>query len=397
MCKVHYVLVLLALGISESSVAKRAVSAHGAPPLESLDRTLVERAEASIERGLDWLFQQQSADGGWRSSTYGNMRCGTGNTALVLYALTHAPKPHSEEHNDRAERGLGFLMSNLDDQGFIRAPDNSSDYPTYATALTLLAMERMNLAKWSSERKRLQMYLLKSQKHGEADRIGSGGWGMIGGLLNEAGIEDPASVSATRFALEALEKSNLFDDKTRHAAQSFLYRCQNFKETELGDGGFYFTPAPKDPLNKAGWNTGKEGEAQPRSYGTATADGLCGLLACGKTRSDRHVKAAIAWLRQNDGIADVPGFTAQEPHIPSAKEGLKFYYYAALAKAIKRTPNAEWRAQRKAIIEAVVSQQRSDGSWANSCALMREDDPLVATSFAITAISSALNTERTAK
>jgi hypothetical protein len=46
--------------------------------------------------------------------------------------------------------------------------------------------------------------------------------------------------------------------------------------------------------------------------------------------------------------------------------------------------------RREAIVAQLVSTQRADGSWRNESARMREDDPLIATSFALVALSESL-------
>jgi hypothetical protein len=346
----------------------------------------VDQANVAVGRGVEWLLQQQGADGGWHSATYASMRGGSGITALVVYSLSHQPRPWSANLESRVDRGLRFLVSNLDEEGYVRAPDGSSDYPTYATALALIAMERMKLDKWQSERQRMRSYLQKAQKRDSAADPEFGGWGMTGGFAKSYLAKDPASVSATRFALEALQVSGGIDDATRQAALAFLQRCQNYGTGEPNDGGFYFTPLPKDPLNKAGWFEGSDKAARAHSYGTPTSEGVLGFMLCGVRERDSRLAAAIRWLQQNETVSEVPGFLPEGRHATDAEKSLKFYYYAALARAMRETPDSNWSMRRTALLKAISEQQQPDGSWTNSCPLMREDDPLVATSLAVTAI-----------
>ena len=78
---------------------------------------------------------------------------------------------------------------------------------------------------------------------------------------------------------------------------------------------------------------------------------------------------------------DVPGFTGDAyrrwPH------GLAFYYASASTQAfvaLQVNPGS-------GITQALLQTQRRDGSWANPENLVKEDDPLIATSFAVRALA----------
>ncbi len=47
-----------------------------------------------------------------------------------------------------------------------------------------------------------------------------------------------------------------------------------------------------------------------------------------------------------------------------------------------------WRSR---LVQAVVAEQREDGSFWNGNALQKENDPLIATAFALTALAHALS------
>ena len=103
------------------------------------------RLLAATKRGLDWLMSQQSSDGAWHSETYGAMRGGAAVTALALYAAAHAPPPLCEDAKKDLRRGLEFLLPGIDKRGCVACPDGTLDYPTYASALTLIALKRLDL------------------------------------------------------------------------------------------------------------------------------------------------------------------------------------------------------------------------------------------------------------
>jgi hypothetical protein len=63
-----------------------------------------------------------------------------------------------------------------------------------------------------------------------------------------------------------------------------------------------------------------------------------------------------------------------------------YYYLAARARVFRRIGSRDGLEETAARLLAL---QRADGSWANPSFLMKEDDPLIATSFALMALASA--------
>ena len=124
--------------------------------------------------------------------------------------------------------------------------------------------------------------------------------------------------------------------------------------------------------NKAG----QDGE-RFRSYGTATADGLLGLLATGVAASDSRISRAANWMQEHASATGAPGFSDQAHARWTV--GLRFYYAGASADARKRLGLP----RDAALIADLMKSQRKDGLWANTEPLVKEDDPLIATPFAL--------------
>jgi hypothetical protein len=208
-----------------------------------------------------------------------------------------------------------------------------------------------------------------------------GGWSQTGGAETELKTPGETNVSATRAVLEALQTGGVLDADSREAALAYLARCQNWDEMNAGDGGFYFTADATDPRNKAGAASAK----RALSYGSTTVDGLRALIFCGEPESSPRRRAAAAWLQLRFRPADVPGFPSSIDRQALAA-GLYYYYAAGLADCLRRTPEFDSAERRSALIRAIVDRQEPDGSWRNPSPLMREDDPLIATAFAIAAL-----------
>ena len=119
--------------------------------------------------------------------------------------------------------------------------------------------------------------------------------------------------------------------------------------------------------------------ATRRSYGTTTADGLLALAAMGTRPEDDRVQTAQRWLAAHDSADGAPGFIG--PAHQRWTAGLRFYYAGAAAEARGRCSPA--------MAANLKATQRRDGSWRNPENLVKEDDPLIATPFAVMALQSA--------
>jgi squalene-hopene/tetraprenyl-beta-curcumene cyclase len=195
------------------------------------------------------------------------------------------------------------------------------------------------------------------------------------------------------FAVEALRAAGSpADDPPFGKALTFVRRCQNYADNpdpDFDDGGFFFMYG--DPLrNKAGVaGIDRTGRERYTSYGSMTADGLRALLACGVPPHDGRVLAARRWLRDHFSAALHPGrFAAGR----AAMQASIYYYWCwSLARALVTTGDlVEHRAE--ALAEELLRRQRPDGAWVNTAFEVREDDPLVATPFAVGALTDARRT-----
>jgi hypothetical protein len=161
----------------------------------------------------------------------------------------------------------------------------------------------------------------------------------------------------TRCVLEALRAGGVpASDPAIARALVYLERSQN------PDGGFYFSAVNAD-INKAG-----EEDGRFLSYGTATADGVLALRAAGIPDSDNRVARAIHWLRTHHKPDGAPGFDTASREMWSS--GLRFYYADVISRAVPELP-------------LLLPDQETDGSFRNSNFLVKEDEPIIATTFAI--------------
>jgi hypothetical protein len=346
-------------------------------------------------RGTAYLLAHQSKDGAWRSDVYGHFRGGDALTPLVVVALQGAPPvPATDE---AIERGLAFMDRFV--KGGAIDPEARLVYPVYAAGLMAKALADHRQQRRRAARDAWARLLLDWQMNGAngwaAGDWQYGGWGYYGvrpvkpadGPVPDA-LE--ANLSATVVALEGLNAAGIPPKHEAYAAAlAFVCRCQNFSlDPERDDGGFFFTPG--DPFrNKAGLASAPGEEARYRSYGSATADGLRCLRACGAAnlRDDGEAREAraLAWLAkrlaaalENKSFAH-PGDFA--PDRLKDRDAALYYFAASLALTSEGgSASLSW------VRGEVAKRQFPDGSWQNALGQVREDDPLLATALAVLAL-----------
>jgi hypothetical protein len=381
-----------------------------ADPLPEFDRAKVER---QTRFAAAWLLAQQDEDGLWRSSSYGALKAGGATTSLAVYALSHLPESSRRPYRKPIAAGFAGLRPGIKERGYACAPDGTADYPVYATAYTLAASRRMQ--EWDllpkEERSQLAEFLLSAQVTEARDfspkNLNYGGWDLLG-VSRPKNLTHGTTMSVTATAIEGLigfEGEQY--DAARAATQQWLNKTQRIPD----NGGFVFSPDDADAGNKAGREKGESAEGDDSeqgndetdtdaentplgpavAYGSTTVDGIAALLAVGQTVDSEQTKAAATWLEKHPAFVTVPGLPFENENDWGI--GLRFYYWAGLARAFPLLPEKVAATQRRKLAAHILTLQAEDGSFANTSSRMREDDPLLATSFAIIALGEILAQE----
>ena len=98
----------------------------------------------------------------------------------------------------------------------------------------------------------------------------------------------------------------------------------------------------------------------------------------------------MSWLVKRPSVELVPGFEGLPPEA-GWQRGLRYYYFASLSRVLPLFPRSEIAPRREALVKQLLTLQAKDGSWVNESDRMRENDPLIATPLAVTALASCLN------
>ncbi|MBS0209283.1 MAG: terpene cyclase/mutase family protein [Planctomycetes bacterium] len=368
--------------------------AGGAPAVagEASDLAAIDRA---LERGVAYLITQQAPDGAWRSTRYPPFGDGASLTAAILEALSTLPD--QQPAREARARGLDwFVWRALGDCG---SPDTGQlSYPVYTAGSMASLLARDCAADPFTLRTMWTDLLVEWQLNAALDWREDddvyGGWNYAheptrkpkgGAPLGP--LAEP-NLSATVAAIEALAANGRAEHRAAlTAARRFVERCQNFgDDPAFDDGGFFFIQ--RDPVrNKAGAR-GHDAQGRERfsSYGSATADGLRALQACGLDEKHPRVAAAWRWLDEHFDPERHPGEYARGR--TAAQPALYYYYAHSLTRAwLGREPSVETASRAESLARALVRRQAVDGSWSNTAVDVREDDPLVATPAALAALA----------
>jgi len=364
----------------------------------AIDPSHEQTAREAIRRGVAFLQSTQNDDGSWTPKP------GPAVTAMALGAMINSGLV--EPTDPAAEKALAYILERVQDDGGI----HDGILANYNTAICLstldLYRDRPGMEKII---KNAQDYLRNLQWDQQADPAGKtvdqshpyyGGAGY--------GKHGRPDMSNTQIMLQGLYDSGLdCRDPAFVRAIVFISRCQGIESNTLlghlieNDGGFiYATSVNKDligvPQSMASPELIDEAKAgRPvsglRTYGSMTYAGFKSYLYAKLAPDDPRVTAALDWIKNNYTLERNPG-------MPEAidQQGL-YYYYMTFAKALDAygqvtltTADGVTHDWANDLIDALVSRQREDGSWVNTANRWMEDDPNLATCYALIALESAV-------
>lgn len=356
--------------------------------------SLTAQVSRSLNRASEYLAEKQSEDGAWRSQVYEDQQDGLALTPPITLALVSYGT--SKTALSSAQRGVAFLDTMVDKTGLKKTLGD----PVAAASAGVLTLARAGGHEDALHA--LQDFLRLQQLGAEAGWSAEdpqfGGWGLSPTVPYKPKASDqwnPArdsNLANTLQALIALRESGASPrDQAVQDALEFALRCQNFGNEEAFDDGGFFDNPTFGPMNKAGGaGTDSEGRTRYVSYGTATADGLRCMLAAGYSPNHPRVVAARVWLEKNFSATQMPGKFPDPLHLD--RDSLYFTWCDDVAQAMTELERAgspsdlDWA---RPLAQALLQRQLTGGGWKNPNSASREDDPLVATPRAMTALALA--------
>ena len=372
------------------------------------DSILIARIDAAMAKAATFMVERQSPDGAWRSEVYGCFRDGPTLTPYVMSSLFFLSQG-GDDAGKAFRHGVDYLVKMVGSDGKIQAPPHGLLFPVYAAAM---ASRVVVLDEQTDERRRAQnawLALLRERRLSESLGWGPsgpefGGWGFSIDIPRKPkpgqlkGLFFESNLSATLFGVAAIKSAKVpASDPIYSEILVFVKRCQNFSDdsaasdARFDDGGFFFIP--NDPLqNKAGIaGTDRHGRIRFHSYGTMTADGLRALIQCGLPPDSPRVTAARRWLEAHFTATTNPGSFNEDREV--LRNATYYYYCWAVAHAFQHlgvraveTPSGKvnWA---ESLTNELIHRQRPDGTWTNRFTDAKEDDPLISTPWAASALA----------
>ena len=361
--------------------------------------------QETMQKSIAWLWKQQSPDGAWHSQTHAVLKDGKALTPYILYHLLQIPEDKFTRPKGGVQRGVEFI------QREIRASMTMSEdslpmlnYPNYSAAYALKVL--CFLQQDTALQNILVGHLLREQfiEHRgiTPDNLAYGGWGYgePGLPYGEHGHVD---VSHTRRIIEALTMKAEAEAKAKetptvsrsHALTFSRFYLQGAQRTPEDprlyegclsrknlpyDGGFISSTVTLatnkcEPVFIAG-----VGYHYP-SYATATCDGFLAMHALGMTDTKAYADAKN-WLEKNRDMSTIEGLSKDDPE--QWHEVMHYYHWAVRAEAmIAAGITGPWS---KGLERLLIKEQQPDGYYINPIGgVNKEDDPLMATIFAVQA------------
>jgi squalene-hopene/tetraprenyl-beta-curcumene cyclase len=333
--------------------------------------------DQAVEKGLAFLRDKgQAADGTF------SIQAGPGLTALAVTAALKNGRPVDDP---MVAKGLKALEGFVKPDGGIYGSGRLRNYETCVAISCFQAANKDGRYKQLLANADTFVRGLQYGADGTSDK--SDPW--FGGV-GYGGPERP-DLSNTSYLVEALQSLDVgTGDPALQRALAFITRCQNLEgagnDTKFAslvkDGGFYYT-IPTGDVEQSG-SVRYTPNGGLRSYGSMTYSGFKSMIYAGLTKDDPRTKAALEWIKKNYSVEKNPG---------EGDAGL-YYYYDTFAAALAASgldeivdESGKSHNWRNDLVAELAKRQKPDGSWVNTNRQWFENDPNLATAFALKALS----------
>ena len=345
---------------------------------QTVSPELAQQVRASVEKGVAWLKAQQKPSGAWSEENMPAL------TALPLWAMAASGSQACAAEQEKAVANL-LGLQRPDGGIYVPQPDKKgSGLGNYNTSISVMALGATGRKEAVPAILKARSYIASSQHFG--DDAHAGGFGY-----DKDSQRAYTDLNNTHYSLDAMRRTQSAEDLRPagekkadinwDAALKYVEQMQN-KEGETRGGFAYNTEDPK-----GGAVTNASGKVMLRAYGSMTYAGLLALVHAKLEKSDPRVKSAVEFGARYWTLDENPG---------QGQQGLYFYFNvmsralsAAGLDAIPRSDTAEQIRWREELVKKVISLQRPDGSWANANNRWWENDPVLATSYALLALEFA--------
>jgi len=342
---------------------------------QPLPPELAAQTRQAVEKGVVWLTRQQKPNGAWSEEKMPAL------TALPLWAIASAGQP---EQQSAIRKATDFILKQQQpDGGFYVMQDRpGGGLGNYNTSIAVTALHATGQKEIVPAILKARTYIAGSQLFGEGTHAGGFGY-------DKHARRTYTDLNNTHFAMDAMRRTQSTEDLRPaaekradlnwDAALKYVEQMQN-KEGETKGGFAYNTEDPK-----GGATTNANGTVMLRAYGSMTYAGVLSMLHAQLDKTDPRVRMAFDYAARYWTVEENPG---------QGQQGL-FFYFNIMSRALSAAgmdalPHASGDIRwRDAMVKKVLSLQKPDGSWANDNNRWWENDPVLATSYALLALEFA--------
>ena len=355
----------------------RGASAHGLSP------ELTQEVKASVEKGLAWLKSRQKPNGAWSDE---------GMPALTALPLWSFAAYGADAKVKEVDQAIAFLLAKQQPDGGIYVPvpgRKGGGLGNYNTSICVAALYATGSREVMPAVLKGRRYIAASQHVG--DDVHAGGFGY-----DKETDRRYSDLNNTHFSMDAMRRTQGSEDSRPagerradinwDAALAYVLQMQN-AEGETAGGFAYNTQDPK-----GGVQTNASGRVMLRAYGSMSYAGLLALIHVHLEKNDPRVRSVVDYGSRFWSLEENPG---------QGQQGL-FFYFNIMARALsaagldalpKHAAEGEIR-WRDEVVRKVISLQKPDGSWVNENNRWWENDPVLATSYALLALEFAAGLTR---
>ena len=350
----------------------------------------VAKAMTTAARGIEYLKAAQNPDGSWGRDfkpphdPKGNI----GITSFALYGVASAPGGQAHISADWFQKGLKWVVDRQREDGAFADPGEES-FLNYQTSIAVQTLVEVNKDKYKPQIDKAVAFIIGQQFKTPDDPIKDGGIGY-----GSADKKRP-DMSNSQMALDALKAAgyNMNSPEMKNLLK-FVQRCHD--DSEVNDmewaqvgantgGGIY---RPEE--SKAGEYVGRGGKKSWKTYGGMTYAVFKSYIHLDLAPDSPELRAVLKWIRSEYTVSDNPGL----------KGDGYFYYIHTMAKSLRawsvKTGDKtiidgngiahDWAAE---ITDELTKRQHADGSWLNAESRWMEADPVLCTSYALSALGAA--------
>lgn len=279
--------------------------------------------QAKIEKGLDWLAQQQGRLGQWQDATYEVAITALAGLALICSGSTTVQGPYSTN----IRLAVDFLVNRCRKNGLIGNPARDNRY-TYGHGFSMLFLSQVLGEEEDADRRStLTGVLSRAVEFSVAAQTRSGGWGYVSAKDGSNFDEGSTTITQVQGLRGCRNAGIAVPGKVIDEAKKYIYDCKN------DDGGISYSSTNR-------------GSSRP----AITAAALAALYNAGDYDS-KHVPEMLKYCQDNlDSIS-----TSQYGHW--------HYTYLYYSQVMYRQDQETWAKYRGRLQKHIFGKQQGRGAW----------------------------------